>query len=429
MTETTPGLAGLLYAMSDEHARRLRERDDVLEALLARDWAVVEQQTLRDLDALQERIALARAQGRTVSPAWLYQEQRYRDLLANVAQQAERYGGAAAATVTDAQAWAAGQGAQDAMASVGASAGVRVDALTPPVGNVATAAGFLADGSPLTALFAGSGTATAFAARDVLVTAVATGWGADRTARALRDAVGLTHTRAVTVARTELHRVYREATRATYQANRDVVTGWTWRAALDRRCCTGCMAMDGTVHDVDERLDGHPRCRCAMVPLTRSWADLGLEGLEDAERPAGGRARARLDAMSPAEQDRALGPVRGRLYRRGQIDLPDMVTRTYDPRWGTMRREATVTEARGHAAARGVRQTIDRLTPAVGTQPARRKTATEQRAEARAIHDAKMAAMRAEAAELRARQAALRSANLRAGARLRGIPEAVRANG
>lgn len=396
MTETTPGLGGLLYAMADEHARRLVDRDDVLEGMLARDWEAVQRQAQTDLAAVTARMDAARATGKPISPAWLYQERRFHDLLATVEQQTALYGHGATQVTTDAQEWAAGRGVDDAAASVAAAAGLRVDALTPPPRNVAVAAGFLTDGSPLSDLFATLGPDAVQHAREALVTAAAMGWGADRTARALRDGLAVTGTRAVTIARTEVHRVYRESSRTLYQANRDVVTGWTWRAALDRRCCSGCMAMDGTAHGVDDTLDGHPRCRCAMVPLTPSWADLGVEDVADLPGPPQGRAEARLAAMSPAEQDRALGPARAALYRQGQIGLQDMVVRTRDPRWGSMRREATVLEARANAAARGVRQRVVKTTPRRGTQPARRKTPAEVRTETRALHDAKMAAMRAE---------------------------------
>lgn len=403
MSETTPGLGGLLYAMSDEHARRLRDRDEVLEAMLVRDWRGVEQRALADLAALQETMDAARAAGKPVNQAWLYRQARLQAVLGNVAEQVEAYGGRAADLTEQGQAWAHRQGQADAVALTGQAAGLSADMVRTVPANVATAAGFLADGSPLVDLFKGMGVDAATTARAVLTQAVALGWGADRTAREFRDGLALAQHRATTIARTELHRVYRTTTRDTYQANADVVTGWTWRAHLDSRTCTGCMAMDGTVHPVDEVLDGHPRCRCAMVPLTPSWADLGITGVDDLPSPVQRRGDDLLRSMSPADLRRALGPSRAALYRAGQIDLQDMVVRTHDPRWGSMRREATVAEARANAAARGVQQRVSRTTPAAGTRPARRKSPAEVRTEAAAL-DAKAAAARRAADEHRRRE-------------------------
>lgn len=428
MTETTPGLGGLLEAMSDAHTRRLEMRDDATTALLRQDWAMVEARALGDLKALQERIDVARAAGTPISPSWLYRQERYRDLLATVQEQTAAYGGRAAREVSQGQAWAQGQAQADAAAMTGqVAAGAAVSLVAVNPANLTAAAGFLADGSPLADLFAGMGPEAVGRARAVLTQAAAFGWGADKTARQFRDVLALTRTRAETIARTELHRVYRTTTRDTYAANADVVTGWTWRAHIDRKTCPGCMAMDGTVHPVDEVLAGHPRCRCAMVPLTPTWADLGLDGVPETGITPEGRGERRLAAMSAAEQDGILGPTKAALYRQGQITLEDCVTRAYDPRWGVMHREATVAEARAHAAARGVIQRVSRSTPRTGTQPARRKTAAEVRAETAAIRE-RTAEARAELARVEAQREALREANLEAQARLQGAPSAVQAN-
>lgn len=407
MTETTPGLGGLLYAISDQHARRLEQRDVATTAALAQDWAAVEQRALADLAALQETVDAARAAGRPVSPAWLYQQARLETVLDTVQEQVQAFAGTASARTAADQAWAQGQAQTDAANLTAQAAGVDLLGVNPA--NVTAAAGFLADGSPVADLFAGYGRDAAAHARAVLTQAAAFGWGADRTAREFTGALGMLRSRAQTIARTELHRVYRTTSRDTYMANADVVTGWTWRAHLDGDTCPACAAMDGTVHPVTEALDGHPRCRCAMVPLTPSWADLGLSGVGETGVAPQARGEALLAGMTPREQDRMLGPTKAALYRQGQIALEDCVVRTNSARWGTMRREATVAEARANAAARGVRQRVSKSTPRTGTAPARRKTATEMRAEAAAIREQVPAAKAAQEAT-RARVEQVRAA-------------------
>lgn len=423
MTETTPGLGGLLQAMSDQHARRLEQRDVATTAALRQDWLLVEQRALADLAALQEVMDAARAAGRPVSPAWLYQQDRLVHLLGTVHEQVGQFAGTATARTVIDQGWAQGQAVHDAAALTSAAASVDVLGVNPA--NLTTAAGLMADGSPVADLFARYGDDAAERARAVLTQASAFGWPAAKTTREFQAVLAMSRTAAETVARTELHRVYRTTSRDTYVANSDVVTGWTWRAHLDRRTCPCCAAMDGTVHPVDEVLDGHPRCRCAMIPLTPSWADLGLDGLDETGVSPVGRGRDLLASMTPREQDGLLGVTKGRLYRQGQIALEDCVVRVLDPRWGTTRREATIAEARANAAARGVRQRVSRTVPRTGTQPAYRKTAAEVRAETAAIRE-RTAAARAERDRLRAQREAIRSATLEAQARLQGIPRAVR---
>lgn len=421
MTETTPGLGGLLQAISDQQSRRLAQRDEATTAALRQDWLAVEQQALAELAELQAVMDQARAAGRPVSPSWLYRQDRLQHLLDTVQQQVEQFAGTAHERTVNDQAWAQSRAQVDAATLTQAATTATVDVLGVNPANLATAAGFMVDGSPLANLFGRYGTDAASRARALLTQATAFGWGADRLAREFMAVLAMSRTAAETVARTELHRVYRTTSRDTYRANADVVTGWVWRAHLDRRTCPACAAMDGTVHPVDEVLSGHPRCRCAMIPLTPSWADLGLDGLDDTGVTPTRRGRERLAAMTPAEQDRMLGPTKGRLYRQGQITLDDCVTRDYSPRWGAMHREATVAEARANAAARGVRQVISKSVPRTGTQAARRKSAQEIRAEAAAIRE-RTAAARAEAERVRAQVEAVRTATLEAQAVLRGIP-------
>jgi hypothetical protein len=51
-----------------------------------------------------------------------------------------------------------------------------------------------------------------------------------------------------------------------YQANSDSVQAWTWTTAEDERVCPFCESMDGSIHDLSESMESHPRCRCEMEP-------------------------------------------------------------------------------------------------------------------------------------------------------------------
>jgi len=183
-------------------------------------------------------------------------------------------------------------------------------------------------------------------ARRVLTRGVATGKSTDWMARRLAQALDVPRWRAETIARTEVQRVYREVTRAEFLAQADTLAGWVWTAALDARTCPACMVMHGTLHPLSATLDGHPRCRCAMVPKAKSWADLGIEGLDDLDDD-GTETGADWFARQPeATQAAILGPAKYRAWRAGEIALDDLVARTEDPAWGTMRRERSLREIR-----------------------------------------------------------------------------------
>ena len=71
--------------------------------------------------------------------------------------------------------------------------------------------------------------------------------------------------RALLIGDTELTSAFRDAMSIQYEANASVVGAWMWVAMPD--ACDECVTMSGTIHDVTEGLDSHPRCRCIQVPL------------------------------------------------------------------------------------------------------------------------------------------------------------------
>lgn len=86
------------------------------------------------------------------------------------------------------------------------------------------------------------------------------------------------------IARTEQLDAYRAAEQS-HQANADLLTGWQWIATLGPRTCRSCVAMHGSIHGLDEPgpLD-HQQGRCARMPLTKSWDELGFPGAQEPSR-------------------------------------------------------------------------------------------------------------------------------------------------
>src|SRR5690606_17046295 len=107
--------------------------------------------------------------------------------------------------------------------------------------------------------------------------------------------------------------------RYVHAANSDVLAGWVWQASLDRRCCPSCWAMHGRVFAADEPGPwDHPQGRCARIPKTRTWRELGIDLDEpDDDLPD---AQARFWALPHTARLAIMGPTRLELLRTGRID-------------------------------------------------------------------------------------------------------------
>ncbi len=130
--------------------------------------------------------------------------------------------------------------------------------------------------------------------------------------------------------RTAVNHVSNAARERLYAENDDLVKGVQWVATLDTRTCEECGGLDGQVFEMDEgpRPPAHPSCRCATVPVIKSWKELGID-LEEA--PDGTRASMDgevaatqtynewLGDQTAAVQNEALGPTRGALFREGGL--------------------------------------------------------------------------------------------------------------
>lgn len=129
--------------------------------------------------------------------------------------------------------------------------------------------------------------------------------------------------RARVIARTEIIDAHRTAAMRAEQANADVLAGWEWITHGDERTCRACLSEHGRLHALDEPGPlGHPQCRCARVPVTKSWADLGFPGMRDAESKTG-TAQELVDSMHEDELRAALGNDGYAAWKRGDYPIED----------------------------------------------------------------------------------------------------------
>lgn len=186
-------------------------------------------------------------------------------------------------------------------------------------------------GSPLRGLLDAVSADAGRTVRDKLIAGLLAGKNPRAVGKAIAEAGALVEARATTIARTETLRAFRESSRASYQANRDIVRGFVRVAAHSERTCPMCLVLDGEEQDTDELLAVHPNDRCSVAPRTISWRDLGID-LPD-RRPTRESGRAWFERQTDAVKAQIVGKGGLAALNRGAT-LADFVRVRRDPQWG-----------------------------------------------------------------------------------------------
>jgi len=336
---------------AEELRRAARARNKGTQADLARTYREAYDRIRARLDDLTEQIARARSAGEQVDQSWLLRQWRLRTLEGQVLDEMRLWSDGAARRITDEQVQAIAHGRADAAELIGVQMGpaptpAAAAAFAPqlPRGALEALAGRMSDGTPIADYMARTiGPATWEGVRGALIEGVALGLNPREIARAAARSTGLPLARALVIARTETINAYREAARQTYAANPRTVTAWMWQATLDRRTCAVCWASHGEVHPPDEMLSSHPSCRCTMLPVTRTWAELGFPGVPETQatlEPGEDIFR----RQSAEVQREVLGPGKFDAWHEGDFALRDLIVHTTHPVFGAGRRERALRE-------------------------------------------------------------------------------------
>lgn len=337
--------------------RRERRAATELAGVYTRMFAAV----TRDLDQLLVRLATERTAG------LLVREQQLRMLLAQIEAQATRFTAIAVGKITQAQAREVEQGAEDALnllrrAYTGAPPGLTISFAQLPQGVIESMVGNLGDGSPLRLLLNQFGPEASREISALLINAI----GAGRSIRSIaRDMHRLTQeplARTLLVSRTEVLRAYRQGSISTYQANKDVVKGWTWVSAASARTCMACWMLHGTVHPNSEEFSDHPNGRCTPVPITKSWAELGFQGMP--EQPPIQSGQSQFLMLPAAEQRRIMGEAAYRAWKAGAVELDDFVGVKRSAEWGDTHHTRSLREILGPDAQQFYKPAEEAIRPA-----------------------------------------------------------------
>jgi hypothetical protein len=194
--------------------------------------------------------------------------------------------------------------------------------------------GFLKPDGPLYARLGELAGAHAAKVGDAILEGVGLGYNPIKVAKSIENYMGGGLTDALRNARTVQLYSYREATRANYMMNSDVVQGWIWWAELDDEVCMACAAEHGEVHGLEENLDGHYNCRCAMLPY------LGDNPVEQ-----GGEEW--FEGLSEDMQRQMMGEEKFEAWSEGKFDFGDLATTTHSDVFGDMRVERSLQELVG----------------------------------------------------------------------------------
>lgn len=152
--------------------------------------------------------------------------------------------------------------------------------------------------------------------------------------------------RALVIARTEMLDAHRNAAHAAEQANTDLLAGWEWLCALDRRTCPGCWSMHGRRFPTSQAgPEDHQQGRCTRVPTTLSWKELGIDVPEPAS--AMPDARAVFDALPQKDRVAVMGARRLELLDSGAIDWDALAVKRSTPGWRDSWAPASVKDLTG----------------------------------------------------------------------------------
>jgi SPP1 gp7 family putative phage head morphogenesis protein len=316
--------------------RLLAAQDAKASAQVVRAYAPVYRQLQRDTQAL---VRVAQTQG--LKPWQVMRMQRMKDLEKQFLAGASKFADAAGTTITNAQRTAVGLAKRSTRQAVAAGLprGVTMENLANiglswnrlPDEAFTNFVGIAADGNPVGALLAPLGREAAGGVKDAIGTGIALGKGPRQTAQLVRVAAGMPLSKALLITRTETNRAFREATRLDYANNSQVVKGYRRLAAHSERTCMACIALDGTLYALDEPLNEHPNGRCALVPDTITYQDLGLD-VEMPPQPE--NARDWLTRQSEDTQRNMLGNARYEAIQRGELHMSQLATVRQNAIWG-----------------------------------------------------------------------------------------------
>lgn len=262
--------------------------------------------------------------------------ERYNDLIRQIENELDDFSGYLKTELRDVSLSGIATGTKAARAMVGAVVGAESGVMAGfnvlPTKTIERLLGFLDPEGPL---FKRIGLLAKYNAQnvaDAILEGVGMGHNPRKIAAAIKHQMGGGLTDALRMTRTAQIYSYREATRANYIVNSDVVKGWIWVAAIHQsRTCLSCVALHGTKHELTEVQNDHYNGRCGQIP----W-------VVGAENPIDQTGEEYFNSLSEAQQKQIMGDTRYKLYKAGAFGFGDLVIENPDEVYGPMKSLAPI---------------------------------------------------------------------------------------
>jgi SPP1 gp7 family putative phage head morphogenesis protein len=293
------------------------------------------QRLFSDIVGLMTEIDALRAEGVEPSQGMIMRLERMQAIQQQLEQEMARYVRFADQSIQDGKRWSISAGERDAYELTRLSfppGSVSVQFYRMPRDAAESLIGMLADGTPLRDLLTRYVGDAAKKLSETMLTGLVAGWNPRKLARVMRSEFGMGLTESLRIARTEQLRAYRTATSKSYQANGNIVKGWRRLATKDDRTCMACVVLDGKLYALDEEMDDHPQGRCAMIPVTATFAELGIDAPEPQFQPES--VREWFESQPEATQRKMLGTGMYDAWRDGRFELDDIPALHKDATWG-----------------------------------------------------------------------------------------------
>lgn len=179
-----------------------------------------------------------------------------------------------------------------------------------------------------------------------LLEGIALGYNPSKINSLINQSLGEPLTWSLNTVRTTQLYAYREATRANYIANSEIIGGWKWYAALDGRTCLSCVSKHGQYFPTNAVLNDHHQGRCTAIPLIDKPERFGLPPLEV---ETGENWFNRLPTSQKVEK---MGEARYRAFLAGEFKFNELSQPYQNDVWGEMLKEASLVGMLGQRAER-----------------------------------------------------------------------------
>jgi SPP1 gp7 family putative phage head morphogenesis protein len=259
-----------LIDLAMQYRAAVLKRDAAAMLRLVNAYGGMYQTILKDVDRLILKIEAAKV---PMTKGQIQRLGQYKDLLDAVEAQVNQFGGYLRTEMTTEARALIAQAGNDAKRLIATALGTNdakvlamIKMLNPAV--TETLLGFLDPKGTLFSYWNQAGADVAKRIAQTIVDSVGMGKNPKVLARLIQGDLGNNLTSALRTARTTQLWAYREASRANYVANQDVIKKWQWVANLDGLTCGACVALHGTIYDTDTPMEGHWNCRCTLVPVT-----------------------------------------------------------------------------------------------------------------------------------------------------------------